>query len=402
MIEENTTVNRKRPAYYEGESFGHAIYERSQSPDWTTQSNPFVEDEVMESSSETKSNKKTTFLLCICFLFAAVVVMCLAMNHIQHKVKAAEAATETLYISRNNKQRGPINTPATPTDVVTDMYSQKYSVLAALTRNNRHHTQGLAITDDHLIECTGEYGMSSVQILQINEKELSTTSTKTLILDAIEFGQGCAVLKQPVAPGEMERREILYQATWKNRVLQKYLLPRGVETANQQLNRLSKITLEDDPKEYYGVASRPGHPDRLLMSDGAHTIYEYDVSDEDPILVKTFTIKDKSGEVLDEELGELEWVEDYLFATIRKTNTVLVINLEQQTVVRRFDFEELYMRAEQADRRAGNPPFPLEDKYLNGLAYDKTNRYLYVAGRQWPSIFRIQLPQYYLIKPPMI
>ncbi len=406
MIEEHLPMDRRRPTSYINQSSDHTGYGRSMSDGWNSRSCRSDEEEFSENCSETKSNKKTTFLLCICFLFLAVVVVCLAMNHIQHKVKAASTENESLYIAKNNRLRGEqvggAPPQVSPTAVVTDKFSQKYTVLATLNRNTRQHTQGLAITEEHLIECTGEYGKSSVQILQINEEEQIIFNRKTLILDAIEYGQGCAILKQPVVPGQVENREILYQTTWKNGILHKYLLPRGIEIANQPLNKLAKITLPEEPKEYFGVASRPGHSDRLLMSDGSSNIYEFDVSAEEPILVKSYAIKDKSGAPLAEELGELEWVEDYLFATVRKTNTVLVINLEQQHVVRTFDFDELFSRAEQIDRRAGNPPFTLEEKYLNGLAYDKQNRYLYVTGRQWPSIFRVQLPQYYLIKPPMI
>ena len=98
-----------------------------------------------------------TILLVIFFAFTMIAVISLTMNHLSSKVKAADQATEHLRSKRQIKQ-----VPEAVTDTITDKNGQKYTVLASFSRNSRHYTQGLAFSGEYIIECTGEYGKSSV------------------------------------------------------------------------------------------------------------------------------------------------------------------------------------------------------------------------------------------------
>lgn len=213
-----------------------------------------------------------SILLVVFFAFLMIVVISLTMNHLSSKVKAADQATDHLRSKRQIKQA-----PEPASDTVTDKNGQKYTVLASFTRNSRHYTQGLAFSGEYLIECTGEYGKSSVQTLAINEAEGSITNRKTKILEAVEFGQGCAVLNEHVIGLGNAARPVLYQITWKNRALHRYVVPSGFEESNMAVERVETMAVPDGVEEFYGLTNRLGFDRKLYSTDGK-MIYEMEIS----------------------------------------------------------------------------------------------------------------------------
>jgi hypothetical protein len=82
-------------------------------------------------------------------------------------------------------------------------------------------------------------------------------------------------------------------------------------------------------------------------------------------------------------LNELEWVEGRLFANVWLTDNIVVIDPADGKVIAKLDLSALLSPAEK--RRAD---------VLNGIAWQPSQRLLWVSGKNWPWMFalRLELP----------
>ena len=78
-------------------------------------------------------------------------------------------------------------------------------------------------------------------------------------MEAVEFGQGCAVLSEHVIGLGNAARPVLYQITWKNRALHRYVIPTGVEETNMAIEKVDSMSVPDGVEEFFGLSNRPGY-----------------------------------------------------------------------------------------------------------------------------------------------
>jgi glutaminyl-peptide cyclotransferase len=83
------------------------------------------------------------------------------------------------------------------------------------------------------------------------------------------------------------------------------------------------------------------------------------------------------------QLNELEWIDGHVFANVWMTDRIAKIDPATGRVVAWIDLEGLI----------DLPPDPpsLPGNVLNGIAHDPATGRLWVTGKDWPTLFQIEL-----------
>jgi glutamine cyclotransferase len=210
-------------------------------------------------------------------------------------------------------------------------------------------TQGLFFKDGYLYEGTGLKGHSSIRKVQL---ETGKVVQKKDIADEY-FGEGIAPVGNDIVG-----------LTWTSNV--------GFVFDAKTFSLKRKFTYEG---EGWGLAAGGDH---LYMSDGSPAIR---VLDPDTLLETRRIQVSAEGKPIP-NLNELEWVEGQLFANIWGSNVIARIDPASGKVVGWIDLTGL---ADPQWKGMGT------DDVLNGIAYDKKKRRLFVTGKHWPRIFEIEL-----------
>ncbi|WP_319581808.1 glutaminyl-peptide cyclotransferase [uncultured Pseudodesulfovibrio sp.] len=226
-------------------------------------------------------------------------------------------------------------------------------VLAAYPHNPGTFTQGLFFHDGVFYESSGGYGRSFLAMMD----PASGHPLKTETVAPELFAEG-------IAPSG----ENLRMLTWKSGIGQVYTL-KGLMPVHPFAYRATAATTEG-----WGLAS---DGKRFIMSTGKSRLEWHDA--------KTF---DKTGElsVTDDGqpvhwLNELEFVGEWLYANIWKSDRVAIIDVTDGKVQAWLDLSPL---RERLSRGCG---------VANGIAYDAAGKRLYVTGKNWDQLFEIEIPK---------
>jgi glutaminyl-peptide cyclotransferase len=79
-------------------------------------------------------------------------------------------------------------------------------------------------------------------------------------------------------------------------------------------------------------------------------------------------------------LNELEWIEGEIWANVWLTDRIARISPNTGEVNAWIDLASLWPTAER--------PRP-DEQVLNGIAYDKATRRIYITGKKWPRLYQI-------------
>lgn len=221
--------------------------------------------------------------------------------------------------------------------------------VAAYPHDAEAFTQGLVIRDGTLYESTGLYGRSSVR-----RDDLKTGEVKKLApLDERIFGEGCTVLG-----GE------LFLVTWQEKT--GYVFDAGDLTFKRAFRYSGEgWGLTDDGKS-------------LILSDGTAVLRFLDPKDAK--VVKRLPVRDAGRPV--EKLNELEFIDGEIYANIWYSDRIARISAETGEVGGWLDASPL--------RRGLALANPRED-VLNGIAYDRDAKKLYLTGKRWPRLFEVEI-----------
>jgi len=81
------------------------------------------------------------------------------------------------------------------------------------------------------------------------------------------------------------------------------------------------------------------------------------------------------------QLNELEWIDGEIWANVWMTDRVARISPNTGEVKAWLDLSRLWPREQR------QPPADV----LNGIAYDRATRRIYVTGKKWPRVYQIAL-----------
>lgn len=222
-----------------------------------------------------------------------------------------------------------------------------YTVVATFPHDPSSFTQGLVFADGALYESTGLHGESTLRRVEL-------TTGKTL--------QRLDVPEQYFAEGLALVGDELLQLTWQTRI--------GFVYDRKTFKQKRTFTYNS---EGWGLAY--DGTSRLVMSDGSDALTFLDPKTFAP--AKSLRVRDAGQPV--GGLNELEWIEGEIWANVWMTDRIARISPNTGDVTAWVDLSTLYPRAQRA---------PQAD-VLNGIAYDKAARRIFITGKRWPRLYQI-------------
>lgn len=210
-------------------------------------------------------------------------------------------------------------------------------------------TQGLIIDGPVWLESTGLYGKSDLREV---ERKTGKILRKQPLPDEY-FGEGLTLLDGR-----------LYQLTWRNGVCRVW--DRKEFTLLREFNYSG---------EGWGLTTDGKN---LYLSDGTAVIRVIDP--ETFKEVRRFQVLSTRGPV--RFLNELEWVEGELWANIFQTKRIVRIRPRDGKVLGFIDLGHLPIVMDQR----------VEQDVLNGIARDPETGDIWVTGKLWNALYRIQWP----------
>ena len=229
-----------------------------------------------------------------------------------------------------------------------------YKVIKTLPHDTSSYVEGLEYHDGFFYESAGDYGHSSLRKVDPSTGKILQKAD----LDKQYFGEGITVIGNKII-----------QLTYREKV--------GFVYDKATFKKLSEFSYTTG-REGWGLAF---DGDKVLNTDGSNTIFFLNKDTYQKI--GSIDVFDNKGAI--QNLNELEVIDSKIYANVYTTNEILVINPETGAVERKIDLSGLlpadYFKTE--DEKANN--------VLNGIAYDKTTKRLFVAGKKWPHIFQIEL-----------
>lgn len=219
-------------------------------------------------------------------------------------------------------------------------------VVNEYTHDAKAYTQGLFFHDGTFYESTGQWGESSMRIVDLKTGKV----LRKLDFAKKYFGEGSVILG-----------DRLYILTWTNKVVFVY----------------DAETLEYDksysyPREGWGLTT---DGKELIASDGSSKIY---FLDKDLKLQRSINVTLNGRNI--KYLNELEWIDGRIWANVYTTDSILIINPSDGNVEGVIDC-------------AGLLPKKLHSKdtdVLNGIAVDAEGR-IYLTGKNWPRLYEVRL-----------
>ena len=223
-----------------------------------------------------------------------------------------------------------------------------YRVLDRYPHDRDAFTQGLAFHQGALYESTGLYGRSTLRRIELGSGRV----TDSRRLDGALFGEGLTRLGTR-----------LVQLTWKAGVALLYRLD-GLRPAGRFRFR----------GEGWGL-TRLG--DRLVLSDGSARLRFIDADGFGA--AGTLRVTDAGRPVAG--LNELETVDGLIYANVYPGDCIARIDPASGRVLGWLDLGGLLPLAERRSSAS----------VANGIAWDAASRSLFVTGKHWPYIYRLDI-----------
>lgn len=222
--------------------------------------------------------------------------------------------------------------------------------IATFPHTESHFTQGLEIRNGFLYEGTGD--PMRIGATKVMKKNLLTNEVlQETNLDASYFGEGITILADKI-----------YQITWTSQTCFVY----DLETLTRQEKSFTYSG------EGWGLAN---DGKQLIMSDGSERITFRNPADFS--IQRMIQVFDNAGPV--KHLNELEYIEGFIYANVWMTSKIVVIEPATGRVVKTIDCSEIVSK------------YQGEGDVMNGIAYDKNTKKIYLTGKYWKNIISIEI-----------
>lgn len=225
-----------------------------------------------------------------------------------------------------------------------------YKVERSYPHNEYHYTQGLIFAQGTLYEGTGIKGESILaQVDLMSGKKVRSTN-----LDDKYFGEGITLLDGKI-----------YQLTWQSEKAFVY-----------DVNSFKELEEFEYQGEGWGLTT---DGELLYMSNGSHKITVR--NPDDFSILRTIEVYTPNGAL--NYLNELEWIEGEIWANVYMTDLVARIDPATGLVLGYIDFADLLDEQSRTER----------SEVLNGIAYDPVTKSIYVTGKYWNKMFKVNIYQ---------
>ena len=225
-----------------------------------------------------------------------------------------------------------------------------YEIINTYPHDILAYTQGLEFHGDTLYESTGQRGESSLRKVDYKTGEV----LNDIKLDQFYFGEGLTILNNKI-----------YQLTWQSQ--------EGLVYDLQTMELLNKFAYTDS-KEGWGICN---NEEKLFKSDGTDKIWMLNSK----TLEEEGYIQPTTNKTVLNQLNELEWVEGKIYANTYQKDGVVIINPSHGGVEGVIDFRGLRDKVKQHSKL----------DVLNGIAYHKASKRLFVTGKNWDKLFEVKI-----------
>ncbi len=225
-----------------------------------------------------------------------------------------------------------------------------YKILESYPHDINAYTQGLEFENDTLYESTGQYKESSLRKTDYK----TGTVLKKVALDDAYFGEGLTILNNKI-----------YQLTWQQKTGFIYNL--------NTLEQTGTFVYGKSP-EGWGLCN---DGNTIYKSDGTERIWKLNnntLAEESFIEIYTNTSKIP-------KVNELEWVDGKIYANIYQRDAIAIVNPANGAVEGVIDLSTLKDEVTQHGKL----------DVLNGIAYKGEPNILYITGKNWDKLFKIEV-----------
>lgn len=265
------------------------------------------------------------------------------------------AAVIVLASCKNKKEETKVEDSKVDSTTVITPDILSYKVAGTLKHDTAAYTEGFELNGNKLYEGTGTFENSFISIADTSTGKVEK---KFPLKDKTMYGEGISILNNQ-----------LFQLTYQNHVAYVY-----------DVKDLTKATGTFKwPYEGWGMTNDGKN---LYVSVGSSIIYKLDPKSF--AVVGQIQVTDNLGTV--DNLNELEFVDGFIYVNKWQTTKILKVDVSNGHVVGTIDCFGLL------SQYAPNYTPTSSDSVLNGIAWDKTHRLLYVTGKNWPLIFKLKLP----------
>lgn len=229
-----------------------------------------------------------------------------------------------------------------------------FKIINAFPHASDAYTQGLEFYRDTLYESTGQYGESTLRKLDLETGKV----LKSVPLDNSYFAEGLSILNDKI-----------YQLTWRE--------GEGFIYDVNSFERVGRFAYNKS-KEGWGLTN---DGEKFYKSDGTEKIWILNPE----TLAEEAYIQTVAHNGIKTQLNELEWVNGKIYANTYQHNGVAIINPENGAIEGVINFSGL--KDELGNKDALDPV----NDVLNGIAYNKNNGKLYVTGKNWDTLFEVEI-----------
>lgn len=229
-----------------------------------------------------------------------------------------------------------------------------YKVAGTLPHDTAAYTEGFELRGDKLYEGTGTFENSFISVADTAKGKVEK---RYPLKDKTLYGEGISILNNQ-----------LFQLTYQNHVAHVYDM--------KDLNKI--VGTFKWPYEGWGMTNDGTN---LYVSVGSSIIYKVDPRSF--AVTGQIQVTDDLGTV--DNLNELEFVDGFIYVNKWQTTKILKVDVSNGHVVGTIDcFGLLSQYAPDYTPKS-------EDSVLNGIAWDKSHKLLYVTGKNWPLIFKLKI-----------
>lgn len=234
--------------------------------------------------------------------------------------------------------------------IFSDIIPEKYTFkIKNIYKHDVHaYTQGLFYHAGFLYEATGLKGQSSVRKVELKTGEV----LQSFAIPKDVFGEGITLYNNKII-----------QISWES--------GRGFVYDFNTFKHLGEFTYSG---EGWGICNDKKH---LFMTNGSSEVKI--LEPETYSVIGTFNVFDNNGQV--KYLNETEYIDGYIYANIYQYEKIVKFDPRTGRVAAYIDLSHILPM---------NDYKPNTD-VLNGIAYDKKNKRIFVTGKLWPKLFEIEL-----------
>jgi len=231
-----------------------------------------------------------------------------------------------------------------------DLYT--YKVVTKLPHDTSAYVEGLEYNDGFFYEGTGEKGKSDLRKVDVQTGKVLQRAK----LDTALFGEGIILVENKIL-----------QLTWQDKKAFVY-----------DKNTFKQLAELPYTRDGWGLTF---DGQKIYASDGTNTMYFLDKNTYQKI--GSIDVFDDKG--ARDNINELEYIDGKIYANVYLTNDIIIINPDNGAIEGKIDLTGLY----SSDNFKTD--WDKSNNVLNGIAYDKAGKRLFVTGKKWPYIYEIKI-----------